>query len=97
MPRYIDEEKVESILYGITAYKNTIPLDSAIFNIRRVPTADVVEVKHGYWYVDERPESSREVICSVCEEPIFRYHDPIDWRPKYCPNCGAIMDLRGEM
>lgn len=58
MPRYIDAEKVESVLYGITAYKNTIPLDSAIFNIRRVPTADVVEVvrrKDCKHHKDEEP------------------------------------------
>ena len=27
-------------LYGITAYKNFIPLDSAIFNIKKLPSAD---------------------------------------------------------
>ena len=49
----------------------------------------------GHWYIDERPESNREVICSNCEQPIFRYHELyFDYRPKYCPNCGA--DMRGE-
>lgn len=60
--------------------------------INALTSADVVPVVHGYWFVDERPESDREVICSVCEEPVFRYHDHIDWRPKYCPHCGAKMD-----
>lgn len=46
----------------------------------------------GHWYIDERPESNREVICSNCEQPIFRYHELyFDYRPKYCPNCGADM------
>lgn len=51
--------------------------------------------KHiGYWFIDERPESDREVICSICEQPVFMYHKlDFDYRPRYCPNCGA--DMRG--
>ena len=45
MPMYIDRQKAIDALYGITAYKNTIPLSSAIFNIEKIPTADVVERK----------------------------------------------------
>jgi len=48
--------------------------------------------KEGHWYIDERPESDREVICSNCEQPVFKYHKlDFDYRPKYCPNCGADM------
>lgn len=48
--------------------------------------------KSGHWYIDERPESGRETICSNCEQPIFKYHKmDFDYRPKYCPNCGAKM------
>jgi len=47
----------------------------------------------GHWFVDERPESDREVICSNCEQPVFKYHKlDFDYRPKYCPNCGAKME-----
>lgn len=60
--------------------------------IEAEPAADVATVVHGYWFIDERPESDRKVTCSVCEEPVFRYLDTIDWRPKYCPHCGAKMD-----
>lgn len=48
--------------------------------------------KTGHWFVDERPESDREIICSNCEQPIFKYHKlGFDYRPNYCPNCGAKM------
>lgn len=48
--------------------------------------------KMGHWFIDERPESNREIICSNCEQPIFKYHKlDFDYRPKYCPNCGARM------
>lgn len=47
----------------------------------------------GYWFVDERPESNREIICSNCEQPVFKYHKlDFDYRPNYCPNCGAKME-----
>lgn len=48
--------------------------------------------KIGQWFIDERPESDREVVCSNCGQPIFKYHKlDFDYRPKYCPNCGAKM------
>lgn len=48
----------------------------------------------GYWFVDERPESNREVVCSNCDQPIFKYHKlDFDYRPKFCPNCGAKMEV----
>lgn len=50
------------------------------------------EQKVGCWFIDERPESNREIICSNCEQPIFKFHKlDFDYRPKYCPNCGAKM------
>ena len=55
------------------------------------------EPKRGHWYIDERPESDREVICSNCEQAVFKYHKiDFDYRPNYCPNCGADMREVGE-
>lgn len=54
--------------------------------------AEPCEDVTGHWFVDERPEGDREIICSNCEQPIFRYHKlDFDYRPNYCPNCGAKM------
>jgi DNA-directed RNA polymerase subunit RPC12/RpoP len=54
--------------------------------------AEQCEDVTGHWFVDERPEGDREIICSNCEQPIFRYHKlDFDYRPNYCPNCGAKM------
>ena len=44
------------------------------------PTADVVEVNHGYWIEGKTLEK-----CSVCGKKGFP-----DWY--YCPHCGAKMD-----
>lgn len=55
------------------------------------------EPKTGHWYIDERPESNREIICSNCEQPVFKYHKlDFDYRPRYCPNCGAKMSESEE-
>lgn len=52
------------------------------------------EQKMGCWFIDERPESNREIICSNCEQPIFKFHKlDFDYRPHYCPNCGTKMEV----
>lgn len=54
-----------------------------------IPAADVVEVKHGKW-------EDGNGFCPCCGENKFKdlYADIwADWKPKYCPNCGAKMDL----
>ena len=43
-----------------------------------IPTADVVEVRHGRWLLDGR--------CSEC------YANPLTTHKNDCPNCGARMD-----
>ena len=68
-------------------------LEEVVFveDIQALPSVTPAE-KTGHWYIDERPESDREVICSNCEQPIFKYHKmDFDYRPKFCPNCGAKM------
>ena len=62
--------------------------------IKQAQTADVVEVRHGYWewYISHISLSGDIYYkCSVCGE-----HDPWQYttrcRAKFCPNCGAKMD-----
>lgn len=58
------------------------------------PEQEVSTEKTGRWFVDEGPESNREIICSNCEQPIFKYHKmDFDYRPRFCPNCGAKMGV----
>lgn len=76
-----------------SAYEDTGLEPEEIERIRSfVPSADVVNVKHGRW----EPGNS---ICPVCGEDKFNGLDAdiwSDWTPKYCPNCGALMDLKEE-
>ncbi len=67
------------------------------------PTADVVEVKHGYFKETTEPLGARDVSCvecSVCGDSWIIEEDysiedyEMYWH--YCPNCGAKMDKRGD-
>ena len=73
-------------LLGITAMRNTIPLDSAIFNIKKLPSAQPERLK-GKWI--HQSKFSR-IECDQCGK-VFRN----SFAPKnFCPNCGA--DMRGN-
>lgn len=56
--------------------------------VAELPAAAVVEVVHGKW-------EPGNPICPVCGENKFKDLDAdvwADWQPKFCPNCGALMD-----
>lgn len=50
-------------------------------DVKRAPTADVVEVRHGEWEVWGLCNPK----CSLCKN--YGYA-----KDRYCPNCGARMD-----
>lgn len=66
--------------------------------IDKVPDADVAPVVHGKWRVSEY----EFLDCSVCGESMYTGCNSTKeaiilakhWK-KYCPNCGAKMDLEG--
>lgn len=46
--------------------------------------------KTGHWFIKEGGN-----VCSNCGNTQLKYTSlDCDWRPHYCPNCGA--DMRGE-
>ena len=68
-------------------------------DIRKIPAADVEVVRHGVWveYWDDNYLSWSHK-CSKCGNfPLTKdetMHDEV--LSKYCPNCGAKMDGKGE-
>ena len=67
--------------------------------IRKIPAADVVEVRHGEWVLTEQPMGWNDVLCVECSacgaDWIMDEDCALDdykegWH--YCPNCGAKMD-----
>lgn len=62
-------------------------------DLRELPAADVREVVHGRWRIEILIGS----LCSVCGKHPYPYQaDSASddyWKPSFCPNCGAKMDL----
>lgn len=69
--------------------------DGVIDLVKRQPTADVVEVRHGYW--EQNPFFKSIYYCSECGRHIedgSNTNDPTEHFP-YC-HCGAKMDGEGR-
>lgn len=83
-------QKKEQKRYGITAAFYL--LNSLKSYIKKLPAANVQEVKHGAWIYEEGIYQ----VCSVCDyHPIlseFLASYNVRLNTNYCPNCGAIMD-----
>ena len=90
MARYIDADalKNDGHLCWNDGKGNTY------YEIDHAPTADVVEVKHGYWLLlDECANAG--VYCSVCHKKVYKEeYANQKLKSKFCPNCGAKMDLK---
>ena len=83
--RYLDTPSLYYSLYNDppTAEVYSMPLIAAL------PIADVAPVRHGRW-------ENGNPICPVCGGDKFKDLDAdiwSDWKPAFCPNCGAKMDL----
>ena len=62
----------------------------AIFEeLQGLPTADVAPVVHGRWVYGE----DVDIQCSVCGADAFTEGDYRQVKSRYCPDCGAKMDL----
>lgn len=94
---YIDRDKAllelqkfsldTSNQYGV-GYSDCLTAVEDVLN--DLPTADVVEVKHGYYEYDAAEGQS---FCSVCESPKPSNGGDIRGNEvRYCYYCGAKMD-----
>ena len=65
--------------------------------VKAITTADVVEVRHGYWTDKPTGAYSRmQSWCSVCGKHSGIGGIESNRHKPYCPNCGAKMDGKGE-
>lgn len=60
--------------------------------ICKIPTADVVEVKHGEWVYWQPDGTNHLWNCSVCGGAISTPMKFVADHIKYCEHCGAKMD-----
>lgn len=91
MSRYIDAEKLTDSIFDWD-----MTIEDLYYSLCKlvddVPTADVQEVKHGYWIPERDPNENNRIQCfhcSVCDDD-FHYIGAFV-ATKYCPNCGARM------
>ena len=92
MTRYIDADKLIREFSGgeeMKSMSESIADERFIRVIKNQPTADVEEVKHGYWIKKED-----SYFCSECDsENCYAFCENIKkFTDYYCPNCGAKMD-----
>ena len=90
MSRYIDAKKMEEWVRKEFADCPDFIVPWLIRMIRKQPTADVQEVKHGKW--DEIRDGYGRIegwIHKGCGRMSMG-------KDKYCPKCGAKMDLEPE-
>lgn len=61
--------------------------------VKKLPAADVVEVKRGKWIEEEDGYDHVYYSCSVCNAGICTIDEtPIEYGWKYCPECGSKME-----
>lgn len=90
MARLIDSEKL--IEYCNNQKVKTIDAN----DIARFPTIDAAPVKHGKWIENEGLDGDCYYTCSVCHCDWTTIDGtPTENNMRYCPECGAKMDLEG--
>lgn len=104
MKEYIERADVHELVKGLPKYQMFnydrtkslfgINPDDVDFGVDKMPTADVVEVRHGRWMDAESDDGCTVWHCSACSCPV----KTIGGYPIYrhCPMCGARMDKEDE-
>lgn len=97
----LPECKVEN-KYMYEVYEEPCPYFVPIERVKNLilSTADVVEVVHGKWIPRTNLPKQEIFICSVCDGWAYspwignRKNPKPNWcKYKYCPNCGAKMEV----
>lgn len=90
MAEYIEREKYVKLNDIIETLEHEWGYEGMKEDLYNLPTADVVEVKHGEWDVNGINIHNNTVgnwRCSVCKCVSLKDSN-------YCPYCGAKMDLK---
>lgn len=65
--------------------------------VMRIPAADVEPMRHGRWI---QPPwiyyGAKQYVCDQCKDDEYWRKRSLNYKEKYCPNCGSKMDLEGE-
>ena len=88
MAEYVTKEQVIDWYRPYGQTDEPIPFETLVSDLRDMKTADVSPVRHGRWLPFHSTAAGDIQYCSACEIGCT-------WKPNYCPNCGAKMDLEG--
>ena len=88
MAEYIERESAIAWFMPYAHAGESIDADVVISDIKGMKAADVDPVRHGRWLPFHSTAAGDIQYCSACEIGCT-------WKPNYCPNCGAKMDLEG--
>lgn len=100
MSRLIDADELKAVYVPseIEGFeKMMVPVEVVLQNIDDMPTVDAVPVRHGRWIrVYSRPGVLKYLgwTCDQCGQRNGNEYAP-QWY-KFCPNCGARMDGKGD-
>lgn len=99
MSRYIDAEKLKCSIDSETdsIFDWDMTIEELYYNLCKLvddePTADVQEVKRGYWKFNQHSKVVASFRCSECQTRFYNFGNSKILSPTpYCPNCGARMD-----
>ena len=103
MAEYIEKEMALKLLTDRMDAYGTFSVERSIYmtarqKIKNIPAADVASVVHGKNITDMHPVD--EFICSECGINLTEFCGYVpeedimyEYKFKYCPECGAKMDL----
>lgn len=102
MDEYISRNSTHEMMAKLQRYiwsnpekdqlRSTLDADDVNFGLDKIPSADVAPVVHGHWEASGEP--CEKFNCSVCGGASWYYDYQGDVaKSRFCPNCGAKMDL----
>lgn len=93
MAEYIEREAAIKALNNMERGDDGFELgrEEGVEAIQFVPAADVEPVRHGKWVPVTNGRGGNE--CDQCHRYAPSYQDRSEHLSKYCPRCGAKMDL----
>lgn len=91
MAEYIERDALLSDLEAAEKHKGMGMIIAQTLKqyVKRVPAADVEPVRHGWWIYGE----DIDIQCAACGGDALTEGDYRQVKSRYCPCCGAKMDL----
>lgn len=89
MKEYIERSAAMESILGLTIADPAVAqyADAVCYHLQNLPTANVVEVRHGRW-----SSNGIALVCSECG----RAFGIVEMFAHYCPWCGSRMDKEEE-